>query len=40
LAPLDLLIAAHALAAGATLMTNGSAFAQIPSLATEDGTKP
>jgi tRNA(fMet)-specific endonuclease VapC len=40
LAPLDLLIAAHALAAGATLVTNDTAFAQIPGLPTEDWTQP
>jgi len=39
LAPLDLLIAAHALAAGATLVSNDSAFTQIPGLTTEDWTK-
>jgi tRNA(fMet)-specific endonuclease VapC len=40
LAPIDLLIAAHAISAGATLVTNDSAFAQIPGLPVEDWTKP
>jgi tRNA(fMet)-specific endonuclease VapC len=38
LAPLDLLIAAHALAAGAVLVTNDQAFAQVPNLACDDWT--
>ena len=33
LAPMDLMIAAHALAEGATLITNDSAFARVPGLA-------
>ena len=36
LAPLDLMIAAHALAEGATLVTDDRAFAQVPGLATQD----
>lgn len=36
LAPLDLMIAAHALAEGATLITADRAFAQVPGLATQD----
>jgi len=40
LAPLDLLIAAHALAAGATLVTSDAAFSQIPNLPTQDWTQP
>lgn len=40
LARLDLLIAAHAISAGATLVTNDSAFTQIPGLSVEDWTKP
>jgi len=40
LAPMDLLIAAHAISAGATLVTNDFAFAQIPGLPVEDWTKP
>lgn len=36
LAPLDLLIAAHALAEGATLITADRAFSQVPGLATQD----
>jgi tRNA(fMet)-specific endonuclease VapC len=36
----DLFIAAHALAARATLVTNNAAFAQIPGLLTQDWTKP
>lgn len=38
LAPLDLLIAAHAISIGATLVTNDHAFAQLPSLQREDWT--
>jgi len=38
LAPLDLLIAAHALEAGATLVTNDRAFRHVPGLAVEDWT--
>lgn len=38
LAPLDLLIAAHALAIGAVLVTSDRAFAGIPGLAVEDWT--
>jgi tRNA(fMet)-specific endonuclease VapC len=40
LASIDLLIAAHAISAGATLVTNDAAFAQIPGLLTQDWTKP
>jgi tRNA(fMet)-specific endonuclease VapC len=36
LAPLDLLIAAHALAAGAVLVTNDRAFAKVSDLLIED----
>ena len=36
LAPLDLMIAAHALAEGATLVTADRAFAQVPGLALQD----
>ncbi|MDF1485701.1 type II toxin-antitoxin system VapC family toxin [Ramlibacter sp. H39-3-26] len=36
LAALDLLIAAHALALGAVLVSNDQAFAQVPGLALED----
>lgn len=36
LAPLDLMIAAHALAEGATLVTTDRAFAQVPGLALQD----
>ena len=36
LAPLDLMIAAHALAEGATLITADRAFAQVPGLTTQD----
>ncbi len=41
LGPLDMMIAAHAKAAGATLVTNDRAFSRIPagSLALEDWTK-
>lgn len=38
LAPLDLLIAAHALAVEAILVTNDAAFGQIPGLPSEDWT--
>jgi tRNA(fMet)-specific endonuclease VapC len=38
LAPLDLLIAAHALGAGATLVTNDRAFRQVAGLHLEDWT--
>lgn len=40
LAPLDLLIAAHALEAGATLVTNDAAFRHVPGLVVEDWTAP
>lgn len=36
LGPLDLMIAAHALAEGATLITADRAFAQVPGLAAQD----
>jgi tRNA(fMet)-specific endonuclease VapC len=38
LAPLDMLIAAHARAVNATLVTNDQAFAQVPRLKIEDWT--
>jgi tRNA(fMet)-specific endonuclease VapC len=38
LAPLDLMIAAHAIATGCTLVSNDQAFAQVPGLALEDWT--
>jgi tRNA(fMet)-specific endonuclease VapC len=38
LAPLDFLIAAHALEAGATLVTSDRAFHHVPGLAIEDWT--
>ena len=38
LAPLDLLIAAHALSVGAVLVTNDHAFAYVPGLEIEDWT--
>lgn len=38
LAPLDLLIATHALAVGAVLVTNDSAFGQVAELQLEDWT--
>lgn len=38
LAPLDLLIAAHALSAGTVLVTNDHAFCQVAELPTEDWT--
>ena len=38
LAPLDLLIATHALAIGAVLVTNDGAFAQVANLHVEDWT--
>jgi tRNA(fMet)-specific endonuclease VapC len=39
LAPLDMLIAAHALGLGAVLVTNDQAFQWVDSLQTEDWTK-
>ncbi|MDO8787607.1 MAG: type II toxin-antitoxin system VapC family toxin [Sulfuritalea sp.] len=39
LAPLDLLIATHALSAGAVLVTNDRAFAKVADLEVEDWTK-
>src|SRR5262245_38996300 len=36
LSPLDMLIAAHALSVGATLVTNGGAFRFVPGLVVED----
>lgn len=39
LAPMDLLIGAHALAIGAVLVTNDHAFAQLSGVAIEDWTK-
>lgn len=36
LQPLDMLIAAHALEAGATLVSSDRAFRQVPGLAVED----
>lgn len=38
LRPLDMLIAAHALEAGATLVSNDSAFRHVPGLKVEDWT--
>lgn len=40
LQPLDLLIAAHALEAGATLVTSDVAFRHVPGLTVEDWTAP
>jgi tRNA(fMet)-specific endonuclease VapC len=40
LQPLDMLIAAHALEAGATLVTSDGAFQYVPGLAVEDWTAP
>lgn len=40
LGPLDMLIAAHALAAGATLVSGDRAFRFVPGLAVEDWTQP
>ena len=40
LQPLDLLIAAHALEADATLVTNDAAFRHVPGLTGEDWTAP
>ncbi len=40
LQPMDLLIAAHAVSAGATLVTNDAAFGQVVGLTVEDWTKP
>jgi tRNA(fMet)-specific endonuclease VapC len=38
LAPLDLLIAAHAFSMGAVLVTNDRAFGEVPSLVVDDWT--
>ena len=38
LAPLDLLIAAHALSVGAVMVTNDQAFCQVADLSIEDWT--
>jgi tRNA(fMet)-specific endonuclease VapC len=38
LQPLDMLIAAHALEAGATLVTNDRAFRHVPGLEIDDWT--
>lgn len=40
LGPLDMLIAAHALAAGATLVSADRAFRAVPGLPVEDWTRP
>lgn len=40
LGPLDMLIAAHALSVGATLVTSDRAFRFVPGLRTEDWTLP
>lgn len=40
LQPLDMLIAAHALEAGAVLVSSDSAFRHVPGLAVEDWTAP
>lgn len=40
LSPLDMLIAAHALEAGATLVSNDRAFRHVPDLEVEDWTAP
>ena len=40
LQPLDLLIAAHALESGATLVTSDAAFRHVPGLTVEDWTAP
>lgn len=40
LQPLDLLIAAHAMEAGATLVTSDAAFRHVPGLTVEDWTAP
>ena len=39
LAPIDMLIAAHALAVNAVLVTNDQAFSNVPGLAIEDWTR-
>lgn len=39
LAPLDMLIAAHALCVGTTLVSNDAAFSQVPGLLIEDWTQ-
>ena len=40
LGPLDMMIGAHALAAGLVLVTNDRAFGRIPKLKIQDWTKP
>jgi len=40
LSAMDMLIAAHALSSGSTLVTNDAAFQQVPGLTVEDWTQP